>query len=217
MSNTFVDNANAQMGAIERLLKGLPGIKGYVDKDLRRDGDKRVRDAIAAELDADRSELLTLQQQLLKQSGLGFMTDMDTAITRLQTLADRVKHANYGYAGLFDPVRIKENELDALYRFDVAMVQEVGPSTTPLPPWPRPSQRTRTSRPPSPESRRRSVTWTRSTRSARTPSSRRRCLIKRATRQRPPCRPRRPPPDAPRNRASPRDPVSTFQHPTSDF
>ena len=126
MSNTFVDNANAQMGAVERLLKGLPGIKGYVDKDLRRDADKRVRDAIAAALDADRSELLTLQQQLLKQSGLGFMTDMDTAITRLQTLADRVKHASYGYAGLFDPVRIKENELDALYRFDVAMVQEIG-------------------------------------------------------------------------------------------
>jgi hypothetical protein len=126
MSSTFVDNAYSQMGAVERLLKGLPGIKGYVDKDLRRDADKRVRDAIAAELDTTRSELLNLQQQLLKQSGLGFMTDMDTAITRLQTLADRVKHASYGYAGLFDPVRVKENELDALYRFDVAMVQEVG-------------------------------------------------------------------------------------------
>jgi len=37
-----------------------------------------------------------------------------------------IKTASYGYAGLFDPVRIKEQQLDALVRFDRAMAQEVG-------------------------------------------------------------------------------------------
>ena len=36
------------------------------------------------------------------------MDDVDDAIVKLQTLIDRVKTASYGYAGLFDAVRIKE-------------------------------------------------------------------------------------------------------------
>ena len=54
------------------------------------------------------------------------MDDVDQAIVKLQTLIDRIKTASYGYAGLFDPVRIKEAQLDALNRFDMAMAQEVG-------------------------------------------------------------------------------------------
>jgi hypothetical protein len=44
-----------------------------------------------------------------------------SATQMLQTLADRIRTASYGYAGLFDAVRIKEDQLDALHRFDVAM------------------------------------------------------------------------------------------------
>jgi uncharacterized protein YoxC len=48
------------------------------------------------------------------------------ALVNLQALADRIKTASYGYAGLFDPVRIKEQQLDALVRFDKALAQQVG-------------------------------------------------------------------------------------------
>jgi hypothetical protein len=54
------------------------------------------------------------------------MDDVDQAIVKLQTLSDRIKTASYGYAGLFDAVRIKEEQLDALNRFDQAMVGEIG-------------------------------------------------------------------------------------------
>ena len=52
--------------------------------------------------------------------------DGDEAVVKLGTLTDRIKTASYGYAGLFDPVRIKEEQLDALYRFDTALAQQVG-------------------------------------------------------------------------------------------
>jgi hypothetical protein len=38
---------------------------------------------------------------------------------------DRIKTASYGYAGLFDPVRIREEQLNALHRFDVALAARV--------------------------------------------------------------------------------------------
>lgn len=126
MADNFVEFAKGQMGAVERLIKGLPGIGGYVDKELRRDADKRVREAIASSLDQSKAALLGVQNALLKGGGLALMDDVNEAVVNLQTLIDRIKTASYGYAGLFDPVRIKEQQLDALTRFDKAMAQEVG-------------------------------------------------------------------------------------------
>ena len=126
MSDQFVESAKQQMGAVERLLKGLPGISGYVDKDLRRDADKRVRESIALELGQSKASLMDAQNALLKSGGLALIDDVDEAVVKLGTLIDRIKTASYGYAGLFDPVRIKEGQLDALYRFDTALAQQVG-------------------------------------------------------------------------------------------
>lgn len=125
MTERFSEFAKGQMGAIEELIKGLPGVKGYVDKELRRDADKRVRMMIAAELEQDKQQLFDLQKKLLKRGGLQWLDDVDGAIQKLQILIDRVKTASYGYAGFFDAVRIRENQLDALHRFDVGMAQQV--------------------------------------------------------------------------------------------
>ena len=125
MSDQFVDAAKERMGTIERLLKGLPGIRGYVDKELRRDADKRVRELIAQELEVQKQALLAVQRTLLDGNGLLWLDNIDQAVQKLQILTDRIKTASYGYAGLFDPVRIREEALDALNRFDQAMANRV--------------------------------------------------------------------------------------------
>jgi hypothetical protein len=125
MSDQYVEAAKANMGALERLLKGLPGIRGYVDKELRRDADKRLRDLIALQLEEQKQALLALQNKLLKGGGLAWLDDVDGAVQKLQTLIDRIKTASYGYAGLFDAVKIREQELDALNKFDVALAGRV--------------------------------------------------------------------------------------------
>lgn len=125
MSDQFVDAAKERMGAIERLLKGLPGVRGYVDKELRRDADKRLREMIAAQLEESKQSLYDVQRRLLESKGLAWMDNIDNAIQRLQILIDRIKTASYGYAGLFDPVKIREEELNALHRFDTALAERV--------------------------------------------------------------------------------------------
>ena len=125
MSDQYVEAAKSNMGALERLLKGLPGIRGYVDKELRRDADKRLRMLIANQLDEQKQALLDIQKTLLKNGGLTWLDDVDEAIRKLQILVDRVKTASYGYAGLFDAVRIQEEQLDALHKFDVALASRI--------------------------------------------------------------------------------------------
>lgn len=125
MTNRFVDQAKSQYGALEKLLARLPGVGGYMDKELRRDADFKLRQMIAENLSQPLHDLLAVQQKLLKEGGLLLLDECGTCVTRLQTLIDRVKTASYGYAGLFDAVKIREAELDALNKFDVALAGRV--------------------------------------------------------------------------------------------
>ena len=123
MTESFVDRAEENMGAIERLLKGLPLVREYNDKELRREADHRLRQALVTELEQEKQRLFDVQKILLRAGGLGYMDDADGAIQRLQTLIDRIKTAGYGYAGLFAAVKIEEEQLDALHRFDMALAE----------------------------------------------------------------------------------------------
>lgn len=125
MSDRYVEEAKQNMNALERLLKGLPGISGYVDRELRRDADKRLRNAIADQLEEQKRALLDIQKKLLGGGGLSLLGDVDSAVTKLQLLIDRIRTASYGYAGLFDAVRIREEQLKALHSFDVALAGRV--------------------------------------------------------------------------------------------
>ena len=123
MTDSFVDRAEESMGALERVFKGLPLVREYNDKELRREADHRLRQLLASELEQEKQRLYDLQKQLLRGGGLAWMDDADGAIQRLQTLIDRIKTASYGYAGLFAAVKIEAEQLDALHRFDKALAE----------------------------------------------------------------------------------------------
>jgi len=125
MSEQFVEQAKASMGALERLFKGLPGISGYVDKELRRDADKRLRELVADQLSEQKQQLIVVQKQLLSHGALRGLADLEQVIQKLQTLTDRIRTASYGYAGLFDAVKIGEAQLTALHQFDTSLATEV--------------------------------------------------------------------------------------------
>jgi hypothetical protein len=125
MSDAFVEQAKDQRSVLERLVKGLPFIRGYTDKETRRNADYRLRQLIASELDAARTALYNVQMELVNGGGLLFVDSVDRTVTRLQTLSDRIKNASYGYAGLFDTVGIEKDQLDALHRYDVNMLGSV--------------------------------------------------------------------------------------------
>ena len=107
MSDRFVNEAKERMDALSGLIKGLPGIQGYIDKELDRDADKRLRTMIAEQLNTQRRLLLDAQKRLLKSGGLQWVDDVDEAVSKMQILIDRVKTASMGYAGLFDPAPVR--------------------------------------------------------------------------------------------------------------
>lgn len=116
------ETVHGAMSGLERLFAKVPGFRGYKDKELRREADKLLRDQLAARFGDQHQRLTELQMQLISRVQIEFLDDLDRAALKLQLLVDRIKTASYGYAGLFDAVKVKEEQLDALYEFDNQMM-----------------------------------------------------------------------------------------------
>jgi len=116
-----IEKAKSEMGPLTKKLTGLPGIAAYREKEMRRDSDKLVRDRLVHELEARRTRINGLQQQVLSAGGLLLMDDMEQVTGRLQLLIDRIRTAAYGYAGFFDLQRVLEPQLEALIKYDQAL------------------------------------------------------------------------------------------------
>ena len=112
-------------GGLENLLSKIPGYQGYKAKEDRRASDKLLRDHIVGQLDEQRRRLTELQRDLVEGGGLLLLDDLERAVTKVQTLSDKIRTASRGYAGIFDEVKVKEEDLDALYDFDESMLVHV--------------------------------------------------------------------------------------------
>jgi hypothetical protein len=118
------DVVSGGMSGFEKLVSKIPGYAGYKEKEMRREADKLLRDHIYGVLSEQRRRIEDIQASLGVEH-IESVEKVGTARRRLQTLADTVHTAAYGYAGLFDAVKVKEEQLDALYLFDNGLLAEL--------------------------------------------------------------------------------------------
>ncbi len=110
----------------EKLAEHIPGYKGYKEKELRREADKVQRLYVAERLDTVLGTLDTLKLGLVNRAQLEKLGLIDVTERKLRTVTDRIRYADYGYAGLFDTDKVDDGILDQLYQFDTALVAGVG-------------------------------------------------------------------------------------------
>ena len=113
------------MGKLESLVSKIPGYSGYKEKEQRREADMLLRQHLANQFAEQLTNAEDIAGQMLTGPGIAQLDDMGKGNTRLQTLIDKIKTAAQGYAGFFDAVRVKEDELDVLYEFDDNMLYKV--------------------------------------------------------------------------------------------
>ena len=123
MSDIF-DKVAEDRDPLKKLLSKIPGFKGYVERGDRRLSDKLLRETIANEYEAHYQRISGLQRDLISQGGLAYIDDLESAAIKLRQFIDRVRTASYGYAGLFDAIKIKEEELSNIYQFDSDLLEK---------------------------------------------------------------------------------------------
>ncbi len=107
----------------------IPGFDGYIERQNRRAADKLLRETVAERFESLWSRTSALQTDMISAGMLSYMDDMERAAIQLRTFIDKIKTASYGYSGLFDAVKINEEELTQLYQFDSAFfmaAEEIG-------------------------------------------------------------------------------------------
>ncbi len=114
----LLEQVSGSRGWLEKLVGQIPGYKGYKEKEMRRESDKLLRDMIVTQMGMQRQRMDDLQRQLISAGRFEYLDEIGNATTKLQTFISRVQFATYGYAGLFDAVRVREAELDRMYDFD---------------------------------------------------------------------------------------------------
>ncbi len=123
MSDIF-DKVAEDRDPLKKLLSKIPGFKGYVERGDRRLSDKLLRETIANEYEAHYQRISGLQRDLISQGGLAYIDDLESAAIKLRQFIDRVRTASYGYAGLFDAIKIKEEELASIYQYDAELLEK---------------------------------------------------------------------------------------------
>jgi hypothetical protein len=104
---------------IEKMIRWVPGYTGYADKESRRNTDKLLRMHLAAKLEESKTAFDSMVSGLSqKPEALDILNTAGSVTKLLEKLVDRLKLADYGYAGFFDGQKIMEPQLDALYKFD---------------------------------------------------------------------------------------------------
>ena len=110
---------------LERIASHIPGIAGYRERESRRETDRRLREFLAGRLDGGRSALQALRNKAMDAGELGTLDAIGRLDRALQKSVSSLRYADYGYSGVFDQVKIKEAELDQIYAYDAALVDDV--------------------------------------------------------------------------------------------
>lgn len=113
------------MERISNFLNRIPGYTGYRNKENRRDEDKRIREAIAAEVGAQVDRLNQYAAELSAERELKHLSRIEPLIGQARLLGDRIRTASYGYGGIFSERNVDATALDQLRQFDTSMEREV--------------------------------------------------------------------------------------------
>lgn len=118
------DNIEDNLNAFESLLRKIPGFKGYLEKRDRREADQLLRETLAARFEEIRVEFSQIHEALARDiiKAIDFAEPMGRIDNRLMGLIGKIKDAPQGYAGFLDAVKVDEQKLDEIYRFDQTMV-----------------------------------------------------------------------------------------------
>lgn len=110
--------------ALESLLRKIPGFKGYLEQEYRRESDQLARILVAGELQKCKSSLDNFQRALVNAGRLEILPRCESIRSRLNLLQARVQGAMRGYSGFFDFVRVDEDLLDQVYQHDLSLVDD---------------------------------------------------------------------------------------------
>ncbi len=110
---------------VESILRFIPGFRGYLEKEYRRESDQLARNYLAEQLHLSKQALDDYSRELVEQGQLDDLPRLERVRGRLDQLMSTMRGDVRGYSGFFDYVRITQAVLDRIYDHDMALMSDV--------------------------------------------------------------------------------------------
>lgn len=124
MTNGF-EEAKLRRNWLERLADKVPGFRGYQNRELRRDVDRLQREHLAKELGGLKTLVRVKAREYTDEGQIGMLHLFERLDRGLDGFSQAVRFADYGASGLFDVIKIGDAELEKLYEFDLALLDDL--------------------------------------------------------------------------------------------
>ena len=123
LNDTVKDKMKSDMSLTERIALYIPGYRGYREKNLRREQDRAVRNELSRAIQGTKADLATIQRELVSQPNL--MLDVERIRTKVDRYDVDVRKAVNGYSAFHDAVKILEDDLDRLVKWDAELIDDI--------------------------------------------------------------------------------------------
>ncbi len=125
MGDDLHEKAVGQRNFVERLGSMIPGFKGYLAAEERRDVDKIQRDFCVSKLSGQKTTIKRILDDLISGGDIDGITPFEKLMNRIDRVAAKIKNADRGYTGLFATIKIDEATLEKVYQHDLGLAEAV--------------------------------------------------------------------------------------------
>jgi hypothetical protein len=111
---------------LEKIFSIFPGYRGYKNREVLRETDKIIREKLFREVKDASDELRSLYRSIVNyQDDMELARELEKLFYISDSLAEKIRHAPYGYKPHFNVVRIGEEDLYNLMKYDASLASDI--------------------------------------------------------------------------------------------
>ena len=114
-----------KINIFDKIGKLIPGYTGYSFRDEKRNTDKKTRTFLSVSIQQSENLIIQHQKELINRSDIQKAKEWDNIRKLLNTLFYKIQNTSYGESSFFSENQIKEEELDEIHMFDLAMTERI--------------------------------------------------------------------------------------------
>ncbi|MDA0765082.1 MAG: hypothetical protein O3A39_11670 [Proteobacteria bacterium] len=103
----------------------IPGYKGYVEREGRRNCDRVLRETLSDKLSKFEKVIVKEINNAINKSEIDTMRRLESDRKDVNTLLSKIRYAPYGASSFFSDQQIKEDELMTIYQFDLDLAESI--------------------------------------------------------------------------------------------
>jgi hypothetical protein len=114
-----------QINILDKIGSLIPGYPGYSNRDNMRNSDKLIRTSASEKLNHIEEIIEETKKEFILNQKIQEATEFEQVRKNINTLASKIKYAQYGETAFFSLKQIKEDELEQIQNLDLQILERV--------------------------------------------------------------------------------------------